>query len=167
MEPLGRCAQPDSAHICPEETKMSLAAEPLYDTRRFDGVRRKRIFAFLMDFTAVTLLSIGAGVLVFFLGIVTLGLAWGLYGVIFPIVAVIYSGMSVSSYGGTPGMRMMGLVFRTETGEPAGFVTGAAHVVLFYVTVTFLTPLVLLVSLFNSRKRLLQDILIGATVENS
>ncbi|MGQ4272563.1 RDD family protein [Terrihabitans sp. B22-R8] len=138
----------------------------VYDAQRLDGVRRKRIFAFLMDFTAVLLLSFGAGIIVFFLGIVTLGLAWGLYGAIIPIVAVFYSGFSIAGSSATPGMRAMGLVFRTESGAPPNFLQGGVHVILFYLTATFLTPLVLLVSLFNSRKRLLHDMLIGATVEN-
>jgi uncharacterized RDD family membrane protein YckC len=138
----------------------------VYDEGRYDGVRRKRLFAFLMDFTAVTLLSIAAGVLVFFLGIVTLGLAWGLYGIIFPIVAVLYSGMSIGNRSATPGMRAMGIAFHMENGERPGFLQGAFHVVMFYVLGTFLTPLVLLVSFFNPRKRLFHDMLIGATVEN-
>jgi uncharacterized RDD family membrane protein YckC len=138
-----------------------------YPVARVDGVRRKRIWAFLIDFTIVTLLWILACVVVAILGVFTLGLAWLLYGAVWPIVAVLYSGMSISSRGATPGMRAMGLVFRMETGERPGFLQGAIHVILFYVSVTFLTPLILLVSLFNGRKRLLHDMLIGATVENA
>lgn len=145
---------------------MSVTSPAQYDIARLDGVRRKRIFAFLIDFTIVCLLWLLACAVVFVLGVVTLGLAWLLYGAVFPIVAVLYSGISIANRGATPGMRAMGLVFRTETGEPPNFVQGAAHVILFYVSVTFLTPLILVISLFNARKRLLHDMLIGATVEN-
>lgn len=142
------------------------AIEQSYDFARVDGVRRKRIMAFLIDFTLVLLISFAVGVIVFFLGLITLGLGWALYGGIIPAVAIVYSGISIANRAATPGMRAAGLVFRMETGERPGFLQGAIHVILFYVSVTFLTPLILLVSFFNSRKRLLHDMLIGAVIEN-
>jgi len=39
--------------------------------------------------------------------------------------------------------------------------------VLFWVSISFLTPLVLLVGLFNSRRRLLHDFVLGTVVINS
>ncbi len=143
------------------------AYENIYPVARVDAVRRKRAIAFLIDFTIVTLLWLVACVIIGILGVVTLGLAWLLYGAVFPVIAVLYSGISIANRGGTPGMRAVGVTFRLETGERPGFLQGAVHVILFYVSVTFLTPLVLLVSLFNGRKRLLHDMLVGATVENA
>ena len=137
------------------------------EVARVDGVRRKRIVAFLVDFTAVTILWLIACVVIGVLGVLTLGLAWLLYGAVFPVVAVLYSGISIGNRGATPGMRAAGLAFRLENGERPSFLQGAIHVILFYVSVTFLTPLILLVSFFNSRKRLLHDMVIGATVENA
>jgi len=46
-------------------------------------------------------------------------------------------------------------------------VLGATHAVLFWVSISFLTPLVLLVGLFNGRRRLLHDIVLGTVVINS
>jgi uncharacterized RDD family membrane protein YckC len=46
-------------------------------------------------------------------------------------------------------------------------VLGATHAVLFWVSISFLTPLVLLVGLFNGRRRLLHDIILGTVVINS
>lgn len=138
------------------------------DDSRFDSVRRRRMMAFLLDFTIVGILFIVACTLVFFLGILTFGLAWLLYGGLFPIVAIIYSGMTVGGdNSATVGMRAAGLIARRDNGGRPDFIQGAAHVILFYVTVTFLTPLVLLVSLFNGRKRMLHDMLVGITVENA
>jgi uncharacterized RDD family membrane protein YckC len=138
-----------------------------YPVARFDGVRRKRIMAFLIDFAIVCMFWLIACAVVFVLGVVTLGLAWLLYGAVFPVVAVLYSGVSIGNRGATPGMRAMGLIFRTETGEKPNFLQGAVHVILFYVTTSFSLGLTLIVSLFNSRKRLLHDMLVGATVENA
>jgi uncharacterized RDD family membrane protein YckC len=39
--------------------------------------------------------------------------------------------------------------------------------VLFYASVALLTPLVLLVSLFTDRKRLLHDLLLGSVIVNT
>ena len=138
-----------------------------YPAARLDAVRRKRIMAFLIDFTLVTLLWLVACAVIFVLGIVTLGLAWLLYGAVFPIVAILYSGMAISNRSATPGMRALGLVFRMDTGEKPNFWQGAFHVILFYLSTTFTGGLALLLTFFNARKRLLHDMLIGGTVENA
>ena len=41
------------------------------------------------------------------------------------------------------------------------------HAVLFWISVSVLTPLVLLVGLFNGRRRLLHDIVLGTVIINS
>jgi uncharacterized RDD family membrane protein YckC len=64
----------------------------------------------------------------------------------------------------TIGMRVMGLQMRTWHGEPAYFVLGAVHAVLFWISVSILSPLVLLVSLFNRRRQLLHDMVLGTVV---
>ena len=56
---------------------------------------------------------------------------------------------------------------RTWYGSPAYFVLGAVHAVVFWVTVSALTPLVLLVAVFNERRRCLHDILVGTVVINN
>ena len=44
---------------------------------------------------------------------------------------------------------------------------GAVHAIGFWLTVSLLTPFVLLVGLFNDRKRLLHDMLLGTIVINN
>ena len=64
-------------------------------------------------------------------------------------------------------MRMMDLELRTWYGARGYFVLGATHAVLFWVTISFLSPLVLLVGLLNGRRRLLHDIILGTVIINS
>ncbi len=64
-------------------------------------------------------------------------------------------------------MRVMDLERRAWYGAPSYFVLGAMHAVLFWLSVSFLTPLVLLIGLFNGRRRLLHDIVLGTVVINS
>lgn len=60
------------------------------DRRLYEGVRSRRIFAFLIDYCIVLLLCIPVAILIAFLGILTLGLGWMLYGILLPLVALPY-----------------------------------------------------------------------------
>jgi uncharacterized RDD family membrane protein YckC len=64
-------------------------------------------------------------------------------------------------------MRVMDLELRTWYGAPGYFVLGATHALLFWVSISFLTPFVLVIGLLNSRRRLLHDIVLGTVVINS
>ena len=67
----------------------------------------------------------------------------------------------------TLGMRVMDLEMRTWYGAPAYFVLGSVHAIVFWITVSVLTPFVLLIGLFNERRRCLHDILVGTIVINN
>ena len=49
-------------------------------------------------------------------------------------------------------MRMVDLEMRTWYGAPCYFVLGAVHAVGFWLTVSLLTPFILLVGLFNAQR---------------
>jgi uncharacterized RDD family membrane protein YckC len=104
-------------------------------------------------------------------GLMTLGLGWFLFVFYSPIAviwALIYYGLTLgSAASATIGMRMVGLEMRTWYGAPCYFVLGAVHAIFYWLSVTFLTPFILLVALFNDRRRLLHDMLVGTIVINS
>ena len=131
----------------------------------YSGVLSRRVMAFIVDYLLIAILWVPAAVVVFFLGIATLGLAFFLYPVLYFIVAGFYFGFSI---GGTaqasPGMRMFGLRMLRTDGLKIDFLTALVHLALFWLFNSLLTPLVLLVGLFTVRKRLLHDFLIGAVV---
>jgi uncharacterized RDD family membrane protein YckC len=64
-------------------------------------------------------------------------------------------------------MRVVDLEMRTWYGAPAYFVLGAVHAIVFWITLSVLTPFILLVAFFNDRRRLLHDILLGTVVVNN
>src|SRR5207245_11176975 len=103
-------------------------------------------------------------------GIVTLCLGWMLFWLVSPasiIWALIYYGASLGGpHSATLGMRVMDLELRTWYGAPRYFVLGAMHAVLFWISVSVLSPLVLVVGLYNGRRRRLHDILLGPVVVN-
>jgi uncharacterized RDD family membrane protein YckC len=99
------------------------------------------------------------------LGVLTFGLAWLLIPPLFPLVALFYNGLTISGRSrGTPGMRLMDLEMRLTDGYRVPFIYAAVHAVLFYVSWSFLTPAVLVVSLFARNKRCLHDILASVVV---
>lgn len=142
--------------------------DPMANPALFDGIRSKRVFAFLIDVLLVAFFTFVAGVLVFFLGIFTLGLAWFFYAFLWQAVALIYTAVTLGGpNAATPGMRAMGIEMRLWYGAKPYALLAAMHVILFWLSFTLLTPLVVLISLFSDRKRLLHDIVLGTVVMNS
>jgi uncharacterized RDD family membrane protein YckC len=145
--------------------------DPWLQPELFRGVLTRRVFAFLIDLVVLSIPVILAYIFIAVFGLITLGLGWVLFWLAYPasvIWALVYYGASLGGvHSATLGMRVMDLQLRTWTGAPGYFVLGAAHALLFWVSVSFFTPLVLLVGLFNGRRRLLHDIILGTVVINS
>ncbi|HXT06989.1 MAG TPA: RDD family protein [Roseiarcus sp.] len=125
------------------------------------GVRTRRLMALAVDFVIV---SVVVGVLYVLLGVVTLGLSFFFLPPLWPIVAFFYNGMSLSSARrATPGMRAMDLeASMADNGATPPFLNAAAHGAFFYLS--WFLPLVFLVTLVDSEKRFLHDILSGLVV---
>lgn len=135
------------------------------DWRAYSGVLSRRVLAFIIDYALVLMLCIPAAVVVFFLGILTLGLGWFLYPALFVIVALIYFGMTVGGRAqASPGMRVMGIAVARLDGRRIDFMTAVVHMVLFWILNSVLTPLILLAGLFIERSRLIHDLLLGTVV---
>jgi uncharacterized RDD family membrane protein YckC len=142
--------------------------ERLDDFRAYDGVRRRRMLAFLIDCVIVGLLWVPAALLVGVIGFVTFGLGWLLYGILFPVLALIYVSMTMSGPSqATLGMRMMGIRLDRFDGRRVDALFAVLHAVLFWGLNVVLSPLILLASLVLDRKRTVHDLLLGAVVTRS
>jgi len=140
----------------------------LDDVRAYDGVLTRRVIAFCIDYLIIGLLMIPFAILVFLLGIITLGLGWGLFGVLFPLVALIYVWNTLGGRNqATTGMRIMGIRLDRLDGKPVDGLLAVVHTVLFWAGNVVLTPLILLATLFTDRKRTLHDLLLGTVVTRS
>ena len=141
----------------------SYAAPPALSLRSdaLVGVRTRRMLAVCLDLAIVSIL-----VALFWTAsiVLTLGLALFFLPPLYPIVAFFYNGLTVSGARmATPGMRAMDLEMRLhESGQRVPFLNAAAQAVLFYLSWFF--PPVFLVSLVDSEKRCLHDILAGVVI---
>lgn len=139
------------------------------------GVRRRRIFAALVDMLFIVLFCAGIILGLAALSAITLatgplpvalaalGALWFLLPSLFQIVAFFYNGITISGiHCATPGMRLMDLEVRLTDGRRVPFLNAAVHAVLFYVSWMF--PLIFVVSLISSEKRCLHDVLAGMIV---
>ena len=157
-----------SQTYAPNLDPIALDLDPAVHPERYEGVRSRRILAFLLDATAILLLMVLAFTVITVLGFLTLGLGWFLLPAVWPVVAILYE---VLTKGGpasaTPGMRAMGIELRTVAGERLDYPLALLHSLGFWFSVTLLTPLVLVVALFTGRKQLLHDLLLGTVVVRS
>jgi uncharacterized RDD family membrane protein YckC len=135
----------------------------LDDVRVYEGVLSRRMMAFVIDYMLVALLTLPFAILV--LGVVTLGLGWALFSILFPAVALIYVWNTLGGANqATVGMRMMGVRLERLDGRPIDGLVAVVHTVLFWAGNVLLTPLILLAALFLERKRTVHDLLLGTVV---
>lgn len=147
------------------------AYDPFSAPEFFEGVLARRMIAFMIDLVIIAVPIILSCIFIFLFGFITLGLGWGLFFLVAPgsvIWALVYCGATMGGpASATIGMRTVDLEVRTWYGAPCYFVLGAVHAIAFWISTSALTPLVLLVGLFNERRRLLHDILLGTVVINN
>jgi len=147
------------------------AFDPLLEPDLFRGVLTRRVIAFIID---LFILSVPIALAILFIavfGVVTLGLGWALFWLVSPasiVWALVYYGASIGGqHSATIGMRVMDLELRTWYGAPGYFLLGSMHAVLFYISISVLSPFVLLIGFFNGRRRLLHDFVLGTVIINN
>jgi uncharacterized RDD family membrane protein YckC len=147
------------------------AYDPTANPELFEGVLARRVMAFVIDVIIIAVPLVIGWICIFIFGLITLGLGWALFWMFSPasiIWALFYYGLTLGSpASATIGMRAMELEMRTWYGAPAYFVLGAVHAIVFWVTISFLTPFILLIGFFNARRRLLHDMLVGVVLINN
>ena len=147
------------------------AYDPVRNPELFQDVLARRLLAFCIDFVIISIPVMLASLFILLLAIVTFGFGLLLFLLLTPaalIWALFYYAVTLGSpASATIGMRIMDLEMRTWYGAPAYALLGAVHAIVFWFTVSMLTPLILLVGLFNSRQRLLHDFVVGTVVINN
>lgn len=144
--------------------------DPVSEPALYDGVLTRRALAFLIDVVILAIPVAVVSVVLFLFAIVTLGLGWPLLWLISPasaIWAIVYYGASLGGpHAATPGMRLLGIRMMTLNGGEPYFLLGAGHAILYWLSITLLSPFVVLVAPFNRRRRLLHDFVLGTVFVN-
>jgi uncharacterized RDD family membrane protein YckC len=142
------------------------AYNPVTQPQLFRALIRKRCIAFIVDAIIILVLTAIAYVAVAVLGLVTLGLAWLLFGLVFPVVGLGYNAITIGGpNSATIGQRMMGLTVPMWFGGKVTPLIAAFHALLFWFSLVIFCP-ILLWAFFDPHKRCLHDILAGVVVIN-
>lgn len=133
----------------------------------FAGVLSRRILAFALDLCLIGVLVSLSTLVLFVLSLPTLGLSLLIlaptaFGIILAYIAFSVGGANSA----TPGMHALGLHMRATSGRKPSRLIALLHALVFYFSVTTLTPFILLLGLFSKRQRLLHDYLVGVIVIN-
>lgn len=151
---------------------MNYEAHPV-DVRLTEGVILRRFWAYLIDLMVIALWIVLISIAIFFLGLITLGLGWGLFFVL-PLTALTFIFYNAFTIGGsaqaTVGMRAMGLrVIDPQTGRGVSMLAAAVHALFFYVAVsTFLLWLLDVgMGFLRDDRRFLRDLLTGMMIVRS
>lgn len=140
----------------------------LDDMRVYEGVRTRRMLAFVIDYCIIALLLIPFAIIVFLLGLLTLGLGWMLFSVLGPVVALAYIWNTMGGPSqATVGMKVMSIRLERLDGARIDGLTAVVHSVLFWAGNVIATPLILLATLFLDRKRAVHGLLLGTVVARS
>ncbi len=129
----------------------------------YDGLIPRRILAFWIDAALLLVLGFLAWLALGTLAVVTFGLLSPLLALL-AVVPVGYHSLFISLRGATPGMQLLDLEVVMANGRSPDLPHALAATVLFYLSLIPPVWLVLLVPLFNPRRRTLHDWLTGCSV---
>jgi len=125
----------------------------------YSGIVARRCFAYLVDIVIIAVLGFAMGLALSIIGVLSFGLLSPLVVVIMALWPLLYHSVFVATGGATPGMRFFGLELRAWDGRPVEPIQAVLFVLSFYVSVSLTAWLVLLVVLFNDRRRAVHDML--------
>ncbi len=162
---------PESGSFGQSASDRPYAFDPISQPEYFEGVLSRRLMAFCIDATIIIAPIVMLAFFIFVFGIITLSLGWMLFPVLGPafvIWAIWYNAVTLGSpASATLGMRAMGLEMRTWYGAPMYSLLGAVHAVAYWLSMSIFTPFIVLVALFNGRRRMLHDFAVGTVLVNN
>ncbi len=131
----------------------------------FDGIAWRRTAAFFFDM----LILLAIFVSLWIVNIMFFGGLTALLTFLWPaLLFVVYDTVLIGGQGSsTIGMRLMGLKTITHEGGEPVYLQAFVLSVLFYLSITFTSGLILLVALFNNRGRCVHDMVTGIFVVNN
>jgi len=142
--------------------------DPVESPEYYDGISVKRIIAYVIDFIICASLGLIGTVVASVAGIMTFGLLFGPLMAVLALIPIIYHTFLIASpESSTYGMRFVGIrVYRLDGKRPETL-QAFIQTALFFFTAPPTSFLILLVGLFNTKRRCLHDMLAGTLVLNN
>lgn len=139
--------------------------DPDLDRQFYDGVRTRRLFAWIADIAII--LAMGVPLALLF-GLVTLGFGFALFPVILLGVGFAYRTLTLAGRSATWGMRFTGIEFRRGDGSRFDLPMALMHTLLYAVAISVgFLQLVSCATIVATRYRQsVPDILLGTTAIN-
>ncbi len=135
---------------------------PADDRTAYAGLRRRRVFGWMLDVAICGLIAWAAAIPATFIGLLSFGVLWAPAWFLVALIPLLYNAFLISgAKRSTLGQRLAGVRVETPDGRQAGFLQAGVHFVLFYLGLAFTGGLIVLWSFFNPRKSLVHDILAG------
>lgn len=147
--------------------------DPWGQPRYYMGITLRRVYAYLLDMVIVGLLVGMVYMAAIIIGALTLGLMWPVMMLLIVATPVLYHTLTISGpRSATLGMRVAGIRVMSvaanafdHDGRPS-LLQAAVQTVVFYASVPPTCSLILLVALFNPRRRTVHDMIAGTVVVN-
>ena len=136
----------------------------MMETGLTEGVLWRRFWAWVIDLAFIAVLATALWLVMFMLGVLTLGLGFGLM-VLLPAVPLVYHTLFLAGPGcATPGQSLLGLVVRRDADMgPPDLVQAIVFTGGLWLTLSVgVWPLA--IALFTDRRRALHDIVSGLVV---
>lgn len=141
--------------------------DPFTGESLFDGIRSKRVLAYLIDVAIIVLAVVALWFVGAFAVVLTLGLAKPLLVLATALLPLAYHTWTIGGpRHATFGMRALDLKVVCWNGNSPDYLQAALQTVVFYISLSVTSVLILLVALFNDRGRCLHDYLSGCVVIN-
>ena len=127
----------------------------------FESLGRRRAFAYLVDLLFIAVVVWAVAFVLSVLSVISFGLLsplWAIMGA----VPLAYHTLTIGGrHGATWGMRLFDVEMRSWTGGRPDYLQAMLTTIVFYVSMGMTGGLIVLLGLFNRRRRLLQDLLCG------
>jgi uncharacterized RDD family membrane protein YckC len=131
----------------------------------YEGVLWRRALAYLVDLVFIAIVAAGLFFVFAVLWLFSFGLMAPVLMFLWGIIPLAYHTLLLSGrHSATFGMRCFDVELRSVTGARPSFIQALIQTALFYITIGLTCSLILLVALFNRRRRTLHDFLAGTVM---
>lgn len=140
--------------------------DPLLVPEAYAGITLRRMLAYGLDLFFIGVMLSCLWWFTLLLTVATLGLAWPLHLLVVPLLVFLaYHSLQIGGpAAATLGMRLAGLKAHRIVGGRPDLGQALLHTICFYVSMGLSGGLLLLVALFNPRRRTLHDFIAGLVI---